>query len=341
MELTQPDDFHLHLRDGPGLASLGQAWPGIVSRAIVMPNLKPPVTTTESALAYRKRILEALGDKQLDLLMTLYLTDTTSPEEIDRARASGHVYAVKLYPAGATTNSDSGVTDVTKVQATLARMAEVGMPLCVHGEVTDKSVDIFEREPVFLGRHLESLVATNPNLKIILEHITTKEAVAFVESHGPNVAATITAHHLLFNRNAIFDGGLRPHMYCLPVLKHESDRQALLGAIKSGSPKFFMGTDSAPHPRHAKESSCGCAGVYTAHAALEFYAMAFEEAGCLDKLEAFTSKYGAEFYGLPKNTRRVRLEKEEWTVPATYPFGDAEVVPLLCGQTMKWKAHLV
>lgn len=220
-------------------------------------------------------------------------------------------------------------------------MAELGMPLCIHGEVTDKTVDIFEREPVFLGRHLENIVKTNPNLKVILEHITTKEAVAFVESHGPNVAATITAHHLMFNRNAIFEGGLRPHMYCLPVLKHETDRQALLGAVRSGSPKFFMGTDSAPHTRHAKEAACGCAGVFTAHAALEFYAMVFEEAGCLDKLEAFTSQHGSAFYGLPRNTRRVRLTKSEWTVPDVYPFGEGDLVPLLAGQKIPWKAELL
>jgi dihydroorotase len=233
------------------------------------------------------------------------------------------------------------VTDIDKVQPTLAKMAEIGIPLCVHGEVTDKTVDIFEREPVFLNRHLESIVKSNPNLKVILEHITTKEAVAFVFSHGPNVAATITAHHLMFNRNAIFDGGLRPHMYCLPVLKHENDRQALLGAIRSGSSKFFMGTDSAPHTRHAKESSCGCAGVYTAHAALEFYAMVFEEAECLDKLEAFTSHHGADFYGLPRNTRRVRLSKTTWNVPDAYPFGESEVIPLLAGEAVPWKAELL
>lgn len=341
MELIAPDDLHLHLRDGPGLTSLGKAWPDVVARAIIMPNLEPPVTTTEMALAYRDRILKALGEKQLVPMMTLYLTDTTPPAEIERARASGFVYAAKLYPAGATTNSDSGVTDIAKVQPTLAKMAKVGMPLCIHGEVADKSVDIFERESVFLGRHLESITRTNPDLKVILEHITTKEAVAFVEAHGPNVAATITAHHLLYNRNAIFEGGLRPHMHCLPVLKHEADRQALLGAIRSGNPKFFMGTDSAPHVRHRKESGCGCAGVFTGHAALEFYAMAFEEAGCLENLEAFSSQHGADFYGLPRNTRKVRLDKTEWQIPDAYPFGDGDLVPLMAGETIGWKAKVL
>eukprot|EP00041_Stephanoeca_diplocostata_P029869 m.890013 g.890013 ORF g.890013 m.890013 type:complete len:349 (+) comp23648_c0_seq5:267-1313(+) len=340
--VTRPDDWHLHLRDGEGLKSLGKMFPNIVSRAIIMPNLKPPVTTTEQAQAYRERIMKSLpDDTDFVPLMTLYLTDNTSPDEIQKAHDSGLVKAVKLYPAGATTNSDHGVTDMKKVQPALAKMAEVGMPLCVHGEVTDKSIDIFEREPVFLTEKLTPLLEANPTLKVILEHITTKEAVDFVKTHGKNVAATITAHHLLYNRNAIFDGGVRPHMYCLPVLKHETDRQALLGAIKSGSPKFFMGTDSAPHDRSKKETACGCAGVYTAHAALELYAMAFEEANCLEHLDQFVGVHGAKFYSQEINTRKVKLTKSSWTVPQMYPFGDGELVPLKAGAEITWKAVLL
>ena len=294
------------------------------------------------ALAYLGRIQAALpAGSTFQPLMTLYLTDKTDPAEITRAKESGKVFAVKLYPAGATTNSDSGVTDIAKVQPVLAKMAEVGMPLCVHSEVTDQCIDIFEREPVFLSRHLQPIIAANPDLKIILEHITTKEAVKFVMAQGPNVAATITAHHLIFNRNAIFQGGLRPHFYCLPVLKHESDRLALTEAIKSGSPKFFMGTDSAPHTTDAKESDCCSAGVFTAHAALELYAKAFDEAGCIEHLAAFASKNGHTFYGLPAPTGTVKLTKEEWTVPMSYPLGDGVVRPCMAGEKLAWKAELL
>lgn len=269
------------------------------------------------------------------------IQDKTPPSEIEKAHKSGAVKAIKLYPAGATTNSDSGVTDVTKMQPTFKKMAELGMVLCIHGEVTDPEVDIFEREPVFISRHLEAIIAANPTLKIVLEHITTKEAVKFVNAQGPNVAATITAHHLLYNRNALFKGGLRPHMYCLPVLKHENDRQALLGAIQSGSAKFFLGTDSAPHSTDRKECYCCSAGVFTQHAAVELYAKAFEEAGCLENLEAFSSKYGHTFYGLPPSTGRIRLDKAPWTVPNSYSFGMGIVRPLMAGEVLEYKASLI
>lgn len=307
-----------------------------------MPNLKPPVTTTELALQYLERINAALpAGSTFQPLMTLYLTDKTVPQEIEAAKASGKVFAVKLYPAGATTNSDSGVTDMAKVQPVLAKMAEVGMPLCVHSEVTDQCIDIFEREPVFLTRCLAPIIEANPDLKIILEHITTKQAVKFVMAQGPNVAATITAHHLLFNRNEIFKGGLRPHFYCLPVLKHENDRLALTEAIKSGSNKFFMGTDSAPHTTDAKESGCCSAGVFTAHAAVELYAKAFDDAGCIEHLDAFVSKNGHTFYGLPAPTEKVKLTKAEWTVPMSYPLGDGVVRPCMAGEKLAWKAEMM
>jgi len=307
-------------------------------RAIVMPNLKPPVRTTAEALAYRGRILAALpAGAKFEPLMTLYLTDDTAPEEISRARLSGQVHAVKLYPAGATTHSDAGVTRISRCFHALERMQEVGMPLLVHGESTDPAVDVFDREKAFLEETLGPLVERFPGLKVVLEHITTRDAVQYVEVTGANVAATITAHHLLMNRNALFLGGIRPHHYCLPVLKREEHREALVQAAVSGNPKFFLGTDSAPHPRGDKEAACGCAGIYTAHAALELYAVAFEEAGRLERLEGFASLHGARFYGLPPNEATVTLARESWTVPATIPFGDRELVPLRAGESLPWK----
>ena len=312
-----------------------------------MPNLKPPVTTTAAALAYRSRILAALpAGVDFEPLMTLYLTDLTTPAEIDAAVASGVVHAVKLYPAGATTNSDAGVTDLARVAPALARMAALGLPLCVHGEVTDPSVDIFEREPVFVQAVLAPLLAAHPTLRLVLEHITTREAAEFVAAAGPNVAATITAHHLLYNRNALFEGGLRPHRYCLPVLKAEADRQALLAAVASGSPKFFAGTDSAPHAVASKECTCGAAGMYTAHAALEMYALALERAGCLHRLRAFVAELGADWYRLPRNAARlprsaVALRRQPWKVPDAYEFAGGSVVPAMAGEIMPWRAEVV
>jgi dihydroorotase len=337
LTLTRPDDWHLHLRDGAGMASVVAASAAQFARAIVMPNLKPPVVTTVQALAYRKRILAALpGGTAFEPLMTLYLTDHTSPAEIERAAAAG-VVALKLYPAGATTNSDSGVTDVRHVHATLEAMQRAGLKLLIHGEVTDPEVDIFDREAVFIERVLIPLRRDFPELKIVLEHATTKDAVQYVLSADAHVAATITAHHLLYNRNAIFRGGIRPHYYCLPILKRETHRRALVQAATGGSPKFFLGTDSAPHAVRAKESDCGCAGCYSAHAALELYASAFEAAGALDRLEAFASFHGADFYGLPRNTGMVTLRREHWTVPDSYPFGDSVVKPLAAGEALNWR----
>jgi dihydroorotase len=335
--ITRPDDWHAHFRDGDAMASVVGATARQFARAIAMPNLKPPVTTTEQARAYRERILKAVGTAKFEPLMTLYLTDNTSPAEIERAAACGFVKAVKYYPAGATTNSDSGVTDLRKCDAVFEAMAAAGMPLLVHGEVTDADVDLFDREAVFVERSLAPLVQRFPKLKIVVEHMTTTEAVAFVERAPQNVAATITAHHLLMNRNAIFAGGINPHHYCLPVLKREPHRRALAKAATSGNPKFFLGTDSAPHSRAAKESCCGSAGMYTAHAALELYAEAFDAAGALDKLEGFASHFGADFYGLPRNTGTVTLEKSEWTVPDNYSFGADTVVPLRAGQKIRWR----
>jgi dihydroorotase len=335
--ITRPDDWHAHFRDGDAMASVVGATARQFARAIAMPNLKPPVTTTEQARAYRERIIKAVGGGKFEPLMTLYLTDNTSPAEIESAAASGFVKAVKYYPAGATTNSDSGVTDLRKCDAVFEAMAAAGMPLLVHGEVTDADVDLFDREAVFVERSLAPLVQRFPELKIVVEHMTTAEAVAFVERAPQNVAATITAHHLLMNRNAIFAGGINPHHYCLPVLKREPHRRALVKAATSDNPKFFLGTDSAPHSRASKESCCGSAGMYTAHAALELYAEAFEAAGALDKLEGFASHFGADFYGLPRNTGTVTLEKSEWTVPDNYSFGADTVVPLRAGQKIRWR----
>jgi dihydroorotase len=338
LTLTRPDDWHLHLRDGAALAAVLPDTARRFARAVVMPNLKPPVVTTEQAAAYRSRILAALPARlKFAPLMTLYLTDNTPPAEIDRARASGVVHAVKYYPAGATTNSDAGVTAIEKCYGTLERMEATGLPLLVHGEVTDADVDIFDRERVFIERMLAPLAGRFPRLRIVLEHITTAEAVQFVTAAGPHVAATLTAHHLLMNRNAILAGGIRPHHYCLPVLKREAHRQALVRAATSGNPKFFLGTDSAPHGRSAKEAACGCAGCYTAHAAIELYAEAFEEAGALDKLEAFASHHGADFYGLPRNEEKITLVREPWTVPAQQALGEDQLVPLRAGETVRWR----
>lgn len=336
--LTRPDDWHLHVRDDAALASVVPHTARQFGRAIIMPNLKPPVTTTAQALAYRERILAAVpAGVTFAPLMTLYLTDNTSPEEILRAKDSGQIHALKLYPAGATTNSDAGVTDLRKTWPALEAMAEAGMPLLVHGEVTEASVDVFDREEVFIERHLAPLARDLPELKLVLEHITTRQGIAFVEESSANVAGTLTAHHLLLNRNAMFAGGMRPHHYCLPVLKRERHREALVAAAISGNPKFFLGTDSAPHPRHAKESACGCAGMYTAHAAIEFYVEAFEAAGALDKLEAFASHFGADFYGLPRNPDRITLRRETWQVPESYPMGGETLVPLYAGQPLHWR----
>jgi len=338
LTITRPDDWHLHLRDGEVLSTTVNHAAAQFGRAIIMPNLQPPVTTAEDALAYRQRIMASLDSgRQFEPLMTLYLTDNTSVDEIDRAKNSGAVHACKLYPAGATTNSDQGVTDLKRMDPVLAAMAQAGLPLLVHGEVTDSEVDIFDREAVFIERKLKPLLDRHSDLKVVFEHLTTADGAAFVESAGPNVAATITAHHLLYNRNAIFAGGINPHMYCLPVLKREKHRQALINAATSGNPKFFLGTDSAPHARNMKECGCGCAGIYTAHAALELYAEAFEKADALDKLEAFAGWYGPDFYGLPRNEQTITLQREPWQVPDSYGLGRSEVVPLGSGTQLKWK----
>jgi dihydroorotase len=338
LTLIRPDDWHLHLRDGEGLKAVLPDTARQFARAIVMPNLRPPVTTAEAALAYYQRIKQAVpAGLVFEPLMTLYLTDNTPAQEIAAARASGVVQAVKLYPAGATTNSDSGVTSLHKCAAALAEMEKQGMPLLIHGEVTDGDVDVFDREKVFIERHLQPLLKDFPGLKVVFEHITTKDAVEFVAAGPDTLGATITAHHLLMNRNAMFTGGIRPHHYCLPVLKRETHRQALVKAGISDSGKFFLGTDSAPHPKSAKEASCGCAGMYTAHAAIELYAEAFEEAGALDKLENFASVYGSDFYGLPRNTDKITLRKESWLVPDSIPFADDVLVPLRAGQTIAWR----
>jgi len=336
--LTRPDDLHLHLRDGAALAAVLADTARRFARAIVMPNLRPPIRTTEEALAYRDRILAALPPgAEFEPLMTLYLTDDTPAEEIARAKISGRVFGVKLYPAGATTHAEEGVTRISRCFHTLEKMQDLGLPLLVHGESTDPAVDVFDREKAFIEEILGPLVARFPDLRIVLEHITTRDAVQYVEVTGPNIAATITAHHLLMNRNAMFLGGIRPHHYCLPVLKREEHREALLEAATSGNPKFFLGTDSAPHGRRAKEAACGCAGMYTAHAALELYATAFEEAHALEKLDDFASAFGARFYGLPRNHGSVTLVRETWTIPETLGFGDDELVPLRAGETIQWR----
>jgi dihydroorotase len=336
--IIRPDDWHLHLRDGATMASVLPHTAQQFARAIVMPNLKPPVTTTEQAAAYRERILAAVpAGMAFEPLMVLYLTDNTPPEEIRKAKASGFVHAVKLYPAGATTNSDAGVTDLRKCYKALEALQEVGMPFLVHGEVTDPEIDIFDREAVFIDRVMQPLRRDMPELKVVFEHITTKDAAEYVASAEGPTAATITAHHLLYNRNEIFKGGIRPHYYCLPVLKRETHRQALMAAAASGSDKFFLGTDSAPHAKGVKEHACGCAGCYTALHALELYAQAFDQAGALDKLEAFASFNGPAFYGLPRNQGSVTLRRESWTIPAELPMGETTVVPLNGGESIGWK----
>jgi dihydroorotase len=338
LTLTRPDDWHLHLRDGAHLAAVLGHTAERFGRAIVMPNLKPPVTTVAHAIAYRERIRAALpAGARFEPLMTLYLTESTSPAEIDRAKASGVVHAVKYYPAGATTNSDAGVRDLKRVAAVLARLEEVDLPFLVHGEVTDPAVDPFDREKVFIERELAPLVGRHPRLRVVFEHVTTKDAAEFVAEAGPTVAATVTPQHLLFNRSALFAGGLRPHLYCLPVLKREPHRAALVAAVTGGSPKFFLGTDSAPHARGTKEAACGCAGIYSAHAGLELYAEVFEAANALPRLEAFASFHGADFYRLPRNADTVTLEREPWSPPASYPFGTDTVVPLRAGETVNWR----
>ena len=338
LTLTRPDDWHLHLRDGEALRAVLPFTAARFARAIVMPNLKPAVTTTEQAVAYRGRILDALpAGATFEPLMTLYLTDRTTAAEVDRAKASGLIHGFKLYPAGATTNSDSGVTDIRKVESVLARMSDVGLVLQVHGEVTDHDVDVFDREARFIDAVLAPTVERFSRLKIVFEHITTSAAARFVLHARQGVAATLTPQHLLMNRNALFTGGIRPHHYCLPVLKTEPDRRALLDVVASGDSRFFLGTDSAPHARHTKEASCGCAGIFSAHAGIELYAESFEAIGALPKLEGFASHYGADFYGLPRNTETVTLIKEEWNVPAHYPFGSAELVPLRAGERIAWR----
>ena len=335
--ITRPDDWHTHLRDGDALATVVPHTAAQFARAIVMPNLRPPVTTAAQAAAYRERIAAHVpAGQHFEPLMTLYLTDNLPPAEIRRAREAG-VVALKLYPAGATTNSDAGVTDIRKTYATLEAMQKEGLLLLVHGEVTSSDIDLFDREAVFIEQQLIPLRRDFPGLKIVMEHITTREAAQYVAQAGPLTAATLTAHHLLYNRNAIFTGGIRPHYYCLPVLKRETHRQALVQAATSGSPSFFLGTDSAPHAAHLKEHATGCAGCYTAPAAMELYAQAFEAAGALDKLEGFASHFGADFYGLPRNTGTLTLQRQPWQLPETYPFGQAQIKPLCGGETLAWK----
>ena len=337
LTLTRPDDWHLHLRDGDALKAVLPYTVRQFARAIVMPNLKPPVRSVAEAAAYRNRILAAVPvGQQFEPLMTLYLTDNTPPEEILAAQAAQFIKAVKYYPAGATTNSDSGVTDLRRCDGVFAAMEQVGLPLLLHGEVTDSDVDMFDREQVFIENHLIPLRQRFPNLRLVLEHITTSQAVQFVQETA-NLAATITPQHLLFSRNILFQGGLRPHYYCLPILKRETHRQVLLQAATSGNPKFFLGTDSAPHPRHSKESACGCAGCFSALHALDLYAEAFESVGALDKLEAFASFYGPDFYQLPRNTKRLTLTKSSWRIPDELPLGETTLVPLRAGESLTWQ----
>jgi dihydroorotase len=338
LTLTRPDDWHLHLRDGAALQAVLPDSARRFARAIVMPNLVPPVRTVDDALAYRARILAARpAGAAFEPLMTLYLTEATTPAEILAAKASGVVHAVKYYPAGATTNSQSGVTDLARCAAVFAAMQDAGLPLLLHGEVTDPDVDVFDREAVFIERHGRALVERFPGLRIVFEHLTTRDGVEFVLAARDGVGATLTPQHLLLNRNALFAGGLRPHAYCLPVLKRERHRQALVAAAVSGNPRFFLGTDSAPHPRHLKESDCGCAGIYSAHAAIELYAEVFDAAGALDRLEAFASFHGADFYGLPRNTGTVTLVREDVAVPAELDFGDGRLVPMRAGGHVAWR----
>lgn len=338
LTLSRPDDWHLHLRDGAAMQSVVQESARRFDRAIIMPNLDPPVTTLAMATAYRERILASLPqDSQFQPLMTLYLADNTSPDAIREAKDSGIVFAVKYYPAGATTNSDNGVTDIKKVWPVLAAMEEAQLPLLVHGEVTDRDIDIFDREQVFIDRVLEPLLQRFTELRVVLEHITTQQAADYVRNGPDNLAATITPQHLLLNRNALFAGGLRPHHYCLPVLKAENHRQAVVAAATEGHPRFFLGTDSAPHARSAKENACGCAGIYSAPAGIELYAEVFDRENALDKLEAFANHHGADFYRLPRNEGTITLEKRHWTVPAALPYADSEIVPFRAGEECHWR----
>lgn len=340
LTITRPDDWHIHLRDGAYLPRTVTDAARQFHRAIAMPNLLPPVTNTAEAADYRERILAARpAGSDFDPLLVLYLTDNTHPAEMAVARASGFVHACKLYPAGATTNSTSGVTDIRKIYPVLAAMEKAGLPLLLHGEVTDNHVDIFDREAVFIEKILQPVVCDFPELKIVLEHITTQDAAQFVAESSSNIAATITAHHLLFNRNDMLAGGIRPHLYCLPILKRNTHQQALQHAATSGSPKFFLGTDSAPHASHKKETACGCAGCYTALHAMELYAEAFDHTGHLDRLEGFASFYGADFYGLPRNTDTITLIEKPQTVPATLDFGTEQLIPLLAGTPLRWSLH--
>lgn len=336
--LLQPDDWHVHLRDGEALTHTVAATARQFARAIVMPNLRRPVVDTAGAIAYRERIFAAVPEGlQFEPLMTLYLTDSMTPTQVLEAKNSGIVHAVKYYPAGATTNSENGVTRIENVYPVLEAMAEHKVPLLIHGEVTDTNIDIFDRERVFIDTVLGPLATRYPTLKVVLEHITTAHAVAFVRSAGSNIAATVTAHHLLYNRSNMLAGGIRPHLYCLPILKRDTHQQALIEAVTSGNPRFFLGTDSAPHSRHLKEHPCGCAGCYTAHAAIELYAEIFEQADALARLEGFASCFGPDFYGLPRNTHQIVLTQEAWTVPADFAFGEDKVVPIRAGEQMRWK----
>jgi dihydroorotase len=338
LTIQRPDDWHLHLRDGALLQSVAKFTAQRFGRAIIMPNLKPPITTTEQAAAYRQRIQAALPPRsRFTPLMTLYLTNSTPPDEIDRAQASGFIHGVKLYPAGATTHSDAGVTEIANAYPALARMEELGMRFLVHGESPQPEIDVFDRETHFIDAVLEPLARRFPRLKIVFEHITTERAAAFVSGAREGISATITPQHLLHNRNAIFAGGIRPHYYCLPILKRERDREALLRAATSGNPKFFLGTDSAPHERATKENACGCAGMFTAHAAIELYAEAFDSVGKLNRLEAFASHHGADFYGLPRHEDTITLTKESWVPPSAYEFGSGTVVPYRAGEPIAWR----
>jgi dihydroorotase len=338
LRILRPDDWHLHLRDGAQLASVVPFTARQFARAVVMPNLKPPVTTVSMAEDYRERIRKVVpAHLQFEPLMTLYLTDTTSPQEIRAAQASGFIVGAKLYPAGATTHSDAGVTAIERIYPALEAMQACGLVLQVHGEVTDSDVDVFDRERVFIDRVLSKVLAKFPKLRVVFEHVTTREAVQFVMGARQGVAATVTPQHLLLNRNAIFQGGIRPHNYCLPVLKREHDRSALIEAATGEDTRFFLGTDSAPHARHAKEASCGCAGIFSAHAAIELYAEAFEQAGKLEHLQAFAAERGADFYGLPRNTDYITLERAAWTPPAAYPFDQDELVPFRAGEQIAWR----
>jgi dihydroorotase len=338
LTITRPDDWHLHLRDGALMQSILPDTARQFARAIIMPNLRPPVTTTAQALEYRSRIVAVLPQgMKFEPLMTLYLTDNTSAADIREAKDSGIVHAIKLYPAGATTNSDAGVTDIRKTYAALEEMQRCGMPFLVHGEVTESHIDIFDREAVFIERVMQPLLNDMPELRVVFEHITTLDAAQFVMNAPSNIAATLTPQHLLYNRNAMLAGGIRPHFYCLPILKRETHREALVKAAISGSPKFFLGTDSAPHAQHTKENACGCAGCYSAHTAIELYAEAFEAAGALDKLEGFASFFGADYYGLPRNADTITLRREQWQVPDSLGFADHQLVPLRAGETMQWK----